>query len=315
MQSYEFILSSSGMAVEEDINPSLDKIARVPDGWILFNLTGVRTVIKRRESGTGYDITRGKISSVFHVCFLSSRHRFVVGQYSIERGQTVYVNDSTIVLGKRETKNRPVEREPSTQLRFFVRTVDAALSPQIGHTQSNTHVTAMAYTSTFGGDINLKEPTTNAPLRFSDPHGVRVTWDVENPYGCAPYSARHDDAAILTSRGECSFLEKLTSAREAGAAGVVVVNHEDQLVNPSAAVGDVLQAGDLSGVAIVVLTRADGKRVVDLADSIVDAEGQLMVMVDTETSERATTQRETGETLNRILYLNGYPLLNTKLLV
>jgi mannosidase alpha-like ER degradation enhancer 1 len=193
--------------------------------------------------------------------------------------------------------------------------VDAASSPQIGHSQSNTDVAATAYTGTFGGDINFKELTTKAPLRFSDPYGVRVAWDVENPYGCAPYSARHDDAAILTSRGECSFLEKLTSAREAGAAGVVVVNHEDQLVNPSAAASDVLQAGDLSDVAIVVLTRADGKRVVDLADSIVDAEGQLMVMVDTEMSEGATTPKETGEPVNRILYLNGYPLLNTKLLV
>jgi mannosidase alpha-like ER degradation enhancer 1 len=107
----------------------------------------------------------------------------------------------------------------------------------------------------------------------------------------------------------------LISAREAGAAGIVVVNYEDQLVNPSAAAGDVLQAGDLSDVVIVVLTRVDGKRVVDLADSIIDSEGQLMVMVDTETSEGATTQKETGETVHRILYLNGYPLLNTKLLV
>jgi hypothetical protein len=53
------------MLVEEDINPSSDKIVRIPDGWVLFNLTGVRTVIKRRESGTGYDITRGMISSIF----------------------------------------------------------------------------------------------------------------------------------------------------------------------------------------------------------------------------------------------------------
>ena len=69
MQSYEFILSSNGMVVEEDINPSSDKIARVPDGWVLFNLTGVRTVIKKRESGTGYDITRGRTSSALLLVF------------------------------------------------------------------------------------------------------------------------------------------------------------------------------------------------------------------------------------------------------
>ena len=187
---------------------------------------------------------------------------------------------------------------------------------QIGHPQPFANVTVTAYTSTFGGDINIKAPESRLPMRFSHPDGVRVTWEVDNSYGCAPYGTRHEGVAILASRGECSFLEKLARAREAGAAGVVVINYDDQSVNPSAAADEVLRAGDFSDVAIVVLSRADGKRVADLADSIGDGEGQLMVMVDTGTSEGVTTaQKESGETSSRILYLNGHPLLNTKLLV
>ena len=52
------------MVVEEDPDPSSDKITRVPDGWVLFNLTGVRTVIKKRQGGTGYDITKGDVPLV-----------------------------------------------------------------------------------------------------------------------------------------------------------------------------------------------------------------------------------------------------------
>ena len=61
------------MVVEEDPNPSSDKITRVHDGWVLFNLTGVRTVIKKRLGGTGYDITRGEVPLCLR-CFLHNGH-------------------------------------------------------------------------------------------------------------------------------------------------------------------------------------------------------------------------------------------------
>lgn len=60
LQSYDFILSHNGNTVDEELNPGLEKIAPVEDGFILHNVTGIRAHIVSRLDGKGYAITRRK---------------------------------------------------------------------------------------------------------------------------------------------------------------------------------------------------------------------------------------------------------------
>ena len=66
LQSYEFILASNGRLVAEDLSPSLHKLGVVPDGYIIHNVTGIRTQIVQRLDGAGYDI---KKCENFFICY------------------------------------------------------------------------------------------------------------------------------------------------------------------------------------------------------------------------------------------------------
>lgn len=52
-QTYDYILSTMGEGVVEDVSPSLSKLAPVEDGYIVHNVTGVRVQIVQRLDGTG----------------------------------------------------------------------------------------------------------------------------------------------------------------------------------------------------------------------------------------------------------------------
>lgn len=58
LQSYDFILSARGEVVAEDVSPSVQKLIEVDDGFILQNVTGIRTHIVSRLDGKGYDIVK-----------------------------------------------------------------------------------------------------------------------------------------------------------------------------------------------------------------------------------------------------------------
>jgi ER degradation enhancer, mannosidase alpha-like 1 len=167
------------------------------------------------------------------------------------------------------------------------------------------------YTSIFGGDLSNTPPPDKSPLRFRHHNGVRIVRDHENALGCLPFATSYNDAAILVDRGECTFLEKLVHARSAGAAGVVVISHEDFGVNPTASKEELAAAGDLNDVAIVVIAAPDGQKVMALMDFAAST-GQLMVVLDNAKSPQETHKPAASE---RLLYLNGHPLLNTRLLV
>jgi len=47
--------------VAEDLSPSFMKIAHVADGYIVHNVTGVRTQIVQRLDGKGYDIRKSEL--------------------------------------------------------------------------------------------------------------------------------------------------------------------------------------------------------------------------------------------------------------
>jgi hypothetical protein len=60
-QSYDFILSQNGETTPEDLSPSLFKLGVLPDGYIIQNVSGIRTHVVRRLDGKGYDIRKRTI--------------------------------------------------------------------------------------------------------------------------------------------------------------------------------------------------------------------------------------------------------------
>ncbi|KAJ4466510.1 alpha mannosidase-like protein [Lentinula aciculospora] len=301
--SYDFILSPNGQIAPEDLSPSEAKLEPVPDGYIIQNVTGIRTHIVQRFDGTGYDIRE-------------------LGHYTIRPGQLVYINDSTLLPSSApSTATEALEHFGAIQLRFYVDAVDTMFSMlNMMETVDDMELSVAGHVGFFGGNLLDSE---ELPSKFIGL--VPVYRDDDNELGCTPYQKSVQDGIIIARRGECTFLQKLVEARDAGAAGVLVLSDEDTAINPTANSDDLQAAGDISEVAVIVLPRTAGQLVEQLLDSA-EGIGQVMLSLEHEhqpsvdaEADEAPQQDEEVETgkkdPNRVLYLNGYPLLNTRLLV
>jgi mannosidase alpha-like ER degradation enhancer 1 len=186
--------------------------------------------------------------------------------------------------------------------------------------ESATEVLVTGYTALFGAD--LSDMYEEKGLRFVRGEGVRIVRDRTNSGGCLPYADKYDDVILLVNRRECTFLQKLVLARSAGAAGIVVISDTDIGINPSAADDELETVRELSDVAIVLLTRQAGEVVLNMLDWAESrGSGQVMVALDPERrsamdgGDPLDERKEKSPDPNRVLYLNGHPLLNTRLLV
>ncbi|OCH93594.1 alpha-mannosidase [Obba rivulosa] len=307
LYSYDFVLSPTGHVVPVDENPSTDKVALMPDGYIVHNVTGIRAHIVTRMDGKGYDVTK-------------------LGPYAVKTGQVVYINDTELVLAPYdgehpvdEDKDKGRTREPEVALRFFIDYVDPMFEVPRMH-DAPTELATVASTALFGGDPAVAPPAA-APL-FGRGAGSRLVRDSANPYGCEPYAKMYDRDAILVRRGECTFLEKLTQAQAAGAVGIIVLSDEEMGINPSADAAELAAAGDRLDEGVVVVLRRSVGEVVETMVNSAEARGLGPVMVAVEPGTR-TPAEETREAraapreqlTHRVLYLNGHPLVNTRLLV
>ncbi|KAI0269283.1 alpha-mannosidase [Gloeopeniophorella convolvens] len=299
----EFILSIDGKTVKEDISPSLKKIHPVADGFMVQSITGVRTRIVSRLDGKGYDVAK-------------------LGPHTVHTGQIVYINDTALATTLGTEKEKPDERDrhPDIQLRIFIDFIDTASSAVGGLV---TDAVFTAHSGMFAGNPSVPTPPNKKPLRFGQGEGVGLVRDPVNPTGCLPYAQTYADEALLVRRGDCTFLEKLQRAQQAGASGVVVINDADKLVNPSASAEDLAGVGDtLDDVAVVVLRATDGHQVSAMLDAAEDHRSGRAVLVlegrerDTAAPEQEPRrERGSGPAANRVLYINGHPLLNTRLLL
>ncbi|KAG1755785.1 glycoside hydrolase family 47 protein [Suillus lakei] len=294
LYSFDFIMSPGGKMVPEDPNPGPHKLKAVADGFILHNVTGIRTHIVSRLDRKGYDITK-------------------LGPHAVRTGQMVYVNDSA--LWEPLPDPRPAYRSQDVQLRIFLDTFDPALVTQPGASSFNGETYIKAYTAQFGGDLAALDDS-NA-LRFGYWEGTEVQRDKSNPLGCKPYETKFNGNAVLVHRGECAFLEKLVYARDAGASGVLVVSDEDAPINPSASAAEIAAAGDISDVVLVLLPSTVGNSVTAMVDAAgMFGYGHVMFAVDAE--PQAWTEGLIDPTpgeFGQILYINGHPLLNTRLII
>ena len=226
----------------------------------------------------------------------------LVGHYPVRLGHIVYINDTSLLLGdagSQDEKRGPME----VQLHFYTQDVD----PTVAETPGIHH--ALGYSASFGADL---ETTRHSRIRFWDRAGLPVNQDRNNPQGCEPYQQAYPDSVLFVRRGGCTFLTKLIHAQAASAAGVVVISHDNALLNPTAGNDEMAAAGDLDDVALVYITQEMGKGVSDM----LDADQQVMLVVESK-PEPVQEQKKTPTPIdqNHILYINGLPLLNTRLLV
>ena len=246
-----------------------------------------------------------------------------MGPHTVLTGQTVYINDTILATTlNRGKKMQPERRHTSVQLRIFIDFVDTkSYIPSIaGGLVSDAVFTAS--TGLFAGDPTVPHPPDRKALRFGQGEGIGLVRDPENPTGCQEYRQTFTDEAILVRRGTCTFLEKLMRAHEVGASGVVVINDSDLEINPSATEEDLKDIGDsLDDVAVVVLSEWDGRQVSAMLDVAEDRHtGRVVLALDGTQLDTASVEHTPAEEHFRfaedpVLYINGHPLLNTKLLV
>ncbi|KAJ7499000.1 alpha mannosidase-like protein [Mycena latifolia] len=302
--AYDFILSAGAKIVPEDLSPSRLKLDLLHDGFIIHNVTGIRIHIVQRIDGKGYDVRK-------------------LGHYDVRAGQTVYVNDSSIFSPDPDPfESNDVQRSLDLPLRFFTETTDPLFEAQTGIPDllNMMDVLTSGYTALFGPELAI--PGDDRLLRINHQGGVPTYRDDSNTYGCLPYEEPLQDAVVLVHRGECTFLEKLLMAKAAGAAGVLVISDQDVALNPTADPKELEEAGDLGDVGLIVLTPQVGQLVHDMLDSTEERGGQVMLQLDPErlslSSDAASISQEQEkprEKVPKILYLNGHPLLNTRLLI
>ncbi|KAF7352860.1 alpha-1,2-Mannosidase [Mycena venus] len=272
--AYDFVLSANGKVVAEDLSPSRVKLDKVDNGFIIHNVTGIRIHIVQRLDGKGYDIRK-------------------LGHYDVRAGHVVYVNDSSIFSPADPFDDTTDDqRALDVPLRFFTQATDPLSEAQTGLPDLLNMMDGIPAE----GD----EPE----LRMHDQRGVPVYRDDENTYGCFPYEQPLQDAVIVVHRGECTFLQKLVLARDAGAAGVLVVSNEDLALNPTADTKELEEVGQL---------------VHDMLDSTEERGGQVVLQVDPERLSApppdVVHEAPKDSKVHKILYLNGHPLLNTRLLI
>ena len=254
-------------------------------------------------------------------------------------GQLVYVDDPALVLaplagkGSIDELARPRRRVPTISLRVFIEIEGKNKVPK-EITDSSLEFVLTAHTALFGGEPTTSDPL-QTPIRFGHGEGVRLVRPPKaNSLGCLPHSQTYSGEALVVLRGECTFLQKLIYAKEAGASGVIAISDDDSPIHPSADASELEEIGDsVDDVAVVVVGKKDGDVLTKVLD-IVEQYGLHRVMMaivpkDPPTKQSvdkprapekdikdADTDKDSGGVRNyKLLYLNGHPLVNTRLLV
>ncbi|KAK7061652.1 alpha-1,2-mannosidase [Favolaschia claudopus] len=301
MFAYDFVLSSNGKSVPEDLSPSRLKLDLYGNGFIVNNVTGIRIHIVQRLDGKGYDIRK-------------------LGHYDVRAGHVVYINDPNIFGPPDPFDDANNKRALDVPVRFFTQSTDFLSEAQAGISDllNMMDILTTGYTALFGAELGVPAETGEPELRIHNQNGVPVYRDDENIFGCSRFDLPLNDSIIVVNRGECTFLHKLLMARGAGAVGVIVISNEDLALNPTADKHELEEAGDLSDVGLIVLMPQEGQLLQDMLDSTEERGGQVVLQVDPErlsTVSPDVVHETEKEKMHKILYLNGHPLVNTRLLI
>ncbi|KAH7344593.1 alpha-mannosidase [Rhizoctonia solani] len=277
--SFDYVLSIDGMVTEADKNLSSSKVHRVEGGFMVRNITGVKARMTARMDGQGYDVT-------------------MLGHHRVLSGQKVFINDPALLELPGFSKSQQKERKLAVELKLRVGDADEEIS-------------LLATTALFGADPSSeRSPGT---FRIDAPALHVVPSNPENLNGCDDHEAQSilQGAILVVNRGTCSFMEKLAKAKKAGAAGAIVISDTDSLINPSIDKEEEdYAASELTDVALVVLARKDGVKLLKSLETSLDTAAPLWVEVVRQPSLEDEIAKEEEEK-PRLLYINGKALINT----
>jgi mannosidase alpha-like ER degradation enhancer 1 len=214
-------------------------------------------------------------------------------------------------------------RDAEIRVRIFSSDTNPTLKAQ--NNNEVIDLSLLAYSAQFGADLShAVTHSTNESPRIRSREGVVIRRDPENLRGCSSYKKSYADSVLLVHRGACTFLEKLVKARDALAAGVIIISSVDTPINPSASREELALVGDLSDVGLLLITNTVGKafeNVLVVSEKLYP--GGLTLALDhtqdgesvEDTGDTPLDKKEEVKDPNRNLYINGHPLINTRLLI
>jgi mannosidase alpha-like ER degradation enhancer 1 len=258
----------------------------------------------------------------------------LVGHLDVHAGTKVYFNDSTI-FGK--NVSYAPERPTAVPITFYLKALEDEhlLFNDANPETSHMNLSAKAWTSSFGldprdaylGSAQIVDPLSPGFSR----RGSRLIFFPENSYGCNPFldpTGGIDGSMVLVKRGGCYFIEKLANARQAGAAGAIVWQEEDEQIHPSAEREDLQRLSEIIEGAMLLVIGSDEAAQIGSMLRFEDAHpGKVEVWVQLDDRWMDDMDlfgvqgvwppdqpTKTESTVGRMLYVNGHALVNTVLL-
>ncbi|KAG9092639.1 alpha mannosidase-like protein [Ceratobasidium sp. UAMH 11750] len=280
-QSFDYILSIDGSVTEADKNLGPSKVHRVEGGFMIRNITGVKARMTARMDGQGYDVT-------------------MLGHHKVLSGQRVYISDPALLEIPGFAKSDKPLRKLAVQL-------------QLKNPATSQVLDLFATTSLFGADPEADSGPAAFRVGFTSLRVVAT--NIDNPDGCNSHAGREEvlGAILVVNRGTCTFMEKLQRAKEAGAAGVIVISDNDSFINPSIDETEQESAdAELADVALVVVTKTEGHKLSKMVEYAKNKATDLMVEVMRQPLLEDEIEKEEKP---RLLYINGKALLNTVIML
>ncbi|KAG9034693.1 alpha mannosidase-like protein [Tulasnella sp. JGI-2019a] len=291
----DFVLTPQGNRTAEDLNPGLDKILPVEEGFMVYNVEGIRIKATTTVDLDGYSV-------------------YQVGTHAVKASQKIYFADRRLLrnddgMDRGLDAVHQLHRERLVPLRFslersYAKGVPASQSilsaPKDLLTDGITanfgnhpakemkHADWVATTPRFGRgwpSLPLARPPAYNEYgcrahTSSTVYEEELYYDNDSPFLPRPY----EGMVVLLKRGECTFFEKLDLASMAGASGIVITS--DEPVTPTLLPEeDQFQTAQmyLSHVGLVIVSGAQNVEVLEkMVDLSQTSSSGMQVMVHVE---------------------------------
>jgi mannosidase alpha-like ER degradation enhancer 1 len=237
----------------------------------------------------------------------------------------VYINDPNAFRTPGEDSNLAQSelrrRELQVQLRIFSPDIESVSNDNI------MDLSITGYTASFGADLSSSHILNTSSAAYPAivrPEGVPIQYEDLNPHGCVSFENRYPDSALIVQRGKCTFLQKLLYARAASASAIIIINDNNLALNPTADPDELHAAGDVGDAAVILLPKKIGEALEDMIIATGKSEtAEIRISVDTKglggvgdlKPSLPVGKDKKDKDATRILYINGHPLINTRLLV
>ena len=256
----------------------MNKVQPLPDqnAFLIRSIQGLRMQITRRlDERGGYDVT-------------------TIGHHRIPSSSTVLVSDPAVMLALR----------PDYILKGGGQgIIDASAIVNLNFVTSATSLTAKGAKAGFGPSMDTA-PRDLFPMALFD-----IT-ETKNAQACNAINAPRDklgNYALIAKRGTCTFVHKMRNAAQAGAAAIIVLSEEEDLLVPSA--DPIELVGINKPIPLVLLPKSEGGKLL----SALAASNGMAMLDSAQLSSGGTTQSVIDDLANTPVIVNGHHLVNCRL--